>query len=216
MANNNFIPWLGGGTTSGLQEIYNNVKTNGFQVNGPIRADQNNAALRMSSWVAASVANAMPAFANKTIDSAPIDLSGTVLGSNTTYNSTNNTLTFNDNVEFAGRLSTKHLVGYASITSSEYIVFDDFQDSEGLSGSIYSGLFYFRFYNRDSSPITYFTTPVFNISAAQDRYTIGINYSGDRTIEVNPNIYISGGILYMAYRSGMSVFTDVQAIYMSR
>lgn len=216
MANNNFIPWLGGGTTSGLQEIYNNVKTNGFQVNGPIRADQNNAAFRMSSWVAASVANAMPAFADKTIDSAPVDLSGTILGSNTAYNSTNHTLTFNDNVELTGRLSTKHLIGYASIPSSGYIVFDDFQDSEGLSGSIYSGLFYFRFYNRNSSPITYFTTPVFNITAVPDRYTMTF-VQGSSAININPDIYISSnGSLYMGYRSGMSGFTDVQAIYMSR
>lgn len=87
MANNNFIPWLGGSTTAGLQEIYNNVKTNGFQVNGPIRADQNNAALRMSSLVAASVANAMPAFENKTIDSAPVDLSDTILAAPISYDS---------------------------------------------------------------------------------------------------------------------------------
>lgn len=216
MANNNFIPWLGNGVTSGNQSIYETIAANGFQVNGPIRADQNNAALRMSSWVAASVANAMPAFANKTIDSAPVDLSGTILGSNTAYNSTNRTLTFNDNVELTGRLSTKHLVGYAAIPSSGDIVFDDFQDSEGLSGSIYSGLFYFRFYNRNSSPITYFTTPVFNITAAPDRYTMTF-VQGSSAININPDIYISSnGSLYMGYRSGMSVFTDVQAIYMSR
>ena len=87
MPNTTFIPWLGSGTTSGLQEIYNDVKTNGFQVNGPIRADENNAALRMSSWIAASVANAMPAFADKTIDSVPVDLSDTVLAAPISYDS---------------------------------------------------------------------------------------------------------------------------------
>lgn len=216
MANNNFIPWLGNGVTSGNQSIYETIAANGFQVNGPIRADQNNAALRMSSLVAASVANAMPAFANKTIDSGTVDLSGTVLGSNTAYNSTNRILTFNDNVELTGRLSTKHLIGYGVIPSSGYIVFDDFQDSDGLSSSIYSGLFYFRFYNRNSSPITYFTTPVFNITAAPDRYTMTF-VQGSSSININPDIYISSnGSLYVGYRSEMSVFTDVQAIYMSR
>lgn len=154
MANNNFIPWLGNGATSGNQSIYETIMANGFQVNGPIRADQNNAALRMSSLVAASIANAMPAFANKTIDSGAVDLSGTILGSNTAYS--DGVITFNDSVK-----PKQTIYKWNARPGNSDFVKDDSHGSIAFitKTAISPGLYIFRFIDAVFSQTTWQQTP---------------------------------------------------------
>ena len=78
-----FTPWGGNSATSGYTTTYND---GGAYVPGDaIYADRMNAALRMSSLIAAAIGNAVPEFANKTIDSGSIDLTGTMFAVPTTY-----------------------------------------------------------------------------------------------------------------------------------
>ena len=207
MANDNFIPWLGNGATSGNQSIYETIKTNGFQVNGAIRADQNNAALRMSSLVAASVANAMPAFANKTIDSGAVDLSGTILGSNTTYS--DGIVTFNDSVK------PKQTIYKWNATPS----LSDFVKDDSHGGiafitktAISPGLYIFRFIDAGFSPTTWQQTPAILL-------TTDPTYSGCETLfntNLSYNLYLqmsrADNKFYASNIPGDALWTNLQLI----
>ena len=56
MANANFVPWLGNAATSGQQTLYNSL-TSGFQAGGFVKAEDFNAALRMTTLMCAGIAD---------------------------------------------------------------------------------------------------------------------------------------------------------------
>ena len=212
MPNNNFIPWLGNSATSGNQSIYETIAANGFQVNGPIRADQNNAALRMSSWVAASVANAMPAFASKTIDSAPVDLSGTILGANVQYNARSKDLRFNYNRYGGSGKSTLNIGG-------TNMIFTDFRDDDDNRIPVFPGLYYFRFKKTATNilqthvivineTMTHFYFMPFDTDAAG-------TYPPIHKVKAVWNSTPQGyGQITLEYNSGMAYYGSVDAVYL--
>lgn len=70
MANQNFIPWLEGKDQySAQQNQYNNIYKNGFESGNLVKAEDFNAALRMTTLVCAGIASVF-GFDNKTIDAS--------------------------------------------------------------------------------------------------------------------------------------------------
>lgn len=95
MANSNFTPWLGANTTTDIQNDY---KTDAFAAGGPIQATTFNAALRMTSLVAAAVIEALGI--SGTIDQSLSDISTAVtngIKGITITNSINSTTATNTN-----------------------------------------------------------------------------------------------------------------------
>lgn len=69
MANANFTAWLGNSATSGQQTQYNSL-TSGFQAGGFVKAEDFNAALRMTTLICAGIADGFGFATSVTVDSA--------------------------------------------------------------------------------------------------------------------------------------------------
>lgn len=69
MANANFTAWLGNAATTGKQTQYNSL-TGGFQAGGFVKAEDFNAALRMTTLICAGIADGFGFASDVTIDSA--------------------------------------------------------------------------------------------------------------------------------------------------
>lgn len=84
MANTNFIPWLEGKDQySALQNQYNNIYKNGFESGNLVKAEDFNAALRMTTLVCAGIASVF-GFDNKTIDASEDTITKAIQAANIT------------------------------------------------------------------------------------------------------------------------------------
>lgn len=84
MANQNFIPWLEGKDQySAQQNQYNNIYKNGFESGNLVKAEDFNAALRMTTLVCAGIASVF-GFDNKTIDASEDTIAKAIQAANIT------------------------------------------------------------------------------------------------------------------------------------
>lgn len=96
---NNFIPWLGSNaTTSPQQANYGKIAVTGFEAGGFVKAEDFNAALRMTTLVCAGIASAF-GFDNKSIDVSEKDITDAIQAANITLgNITANIITVNKQI----------------------------------------------------------------------------------------------------------------------
>ena len=89
MANQNFIPWLEGKEQySAQQNQYNNIYKNGFESGNLVKAEDFNAALRMTTLVCAGIASVF-GFDNKTIDASEDTIAKAIQAANITLGDIN-------------------------------------------------------------------------------------------------------------------------------
>lgn len=81
---NNFIPWLGSDATASPQQVnYGKIALTGFEAGGFVKAEDFNAALRMTTLVCAGIASVF-GFDTNTIDVSEKDITNAIQGANIT------------------------------------------------------------------------------------------------------------------------------------
>lgn len=131
---NNFIPWLGDkATTSPQQANYKKIALTGFEAGGFVKAEDFNAALRMTTLVCAGIASVF-GFDSLTIDNSEEIITKAIQGANITLgNITANGITVNGPVTITGSITAEGFNGGTGTVDSRVVSTETLTITEGGS-----------------------------------------------------------------------------------
>lgn len=177
MANNNFIPWLGSGslatTPTNQQKNYNAVVGTGFSAGGLVKAEDFNAALRMTTLVCAGIASAF-GFDSKTINESEDEIAKAI--KNPTFSDISITGQIKGtNIKFEGDITANTITGTGELSGLSLTI----NKTERISRY---GVFIAEGYHIDNTTVIDDNTNITGISVRTNDLKINVNNKGYKSI----------------------------------